>query len=95
MYFDHADLRRPWPWPRPARTASPSGSRPGTRRGLGPGEELYRLREALSPWHGPPPANVASGMLRLDAAPALEQERLRVPERVCDLELAAGNCHQV
>ncbi|WP_327360676.1 AfsR/SARP family transcriptional regulator [Streptomyces sp. NBC_01296] len=64
-------------------------------RGLGPGEELYRLREALSPWHGPPPANVASGMLRLDAAPTLEQERLRVPERVCDLELAAGNCHQV
>ncbi|MFI5999397.1 BTAD domain-containing putative transcriptional regulator [Streptomyces sp. NPDC051366] len=61
----------------------------------GPGEELYRLREALSLWHGPPLANVASRMLRRDAAPALEQERLRVLERVCDLELAAGNCHQV
>ncbi|WUL03592.1 winged helix-turn-helix domain-containing protein [Streptomyces sp. NBC_00354] len=61
----------------------------------GPGEELYRLREALSLWHGPPLANVASCMLRRDAAPALEQERLRVLERVCDLELAAGNCHQV
>ncbi|MFD9359951.1 BTAD domain-containing putative transcriptional regulator [Streptomyces sp. NPDC060031] len=60
-----------------------------------PGEELYRLREALSLWHGPPLANVASLMLRRDAVPALEQERLRVLERVCDLELAAGNCHQV
>ncbi|WP_037835563.1 AfsR/SARP family transcriptional regulator, partial [Streptomyces sp. NRRL S-244] len=61
----------------------------------GPGEELYRLREALSLWHGPPLANVASRMLRRDAVPSLEQERLRVLERVCDLELAAGNCHQV
>ncbi|MFD7085226.1 BTAD domain-containing putative transcriptional regulator [Streptomyces sp. NPDC059918] len=63
--------------------------------GGGPGEELYRLREALSLWHGPPLANVASRMLRRDAVPSLEQERLRVLERVCDLELAAGNCHQV
>ncbi|MFK0043867.1 BTAD domain-containing putative transcriptional regulator [Streptomyces sp. NPDC090741] len=61
----------------------------------GPGEELYRLREALSLWHGPPLANVASRMLRRDAVPSLEQERLRVLERVFDLELAAGNCHQV
>ncbi|WP_372481372.1 AfsR/SARP family transcriptional regulator [Streptomyces flavotricini] len=61
----------------------------------GPGEELYRLREALSLWQGPPLANVASRMLRRDAVPSLEQERLRVLERVCDLELAAGNCHQV
>ncbi|WUA85713.1 AfsR/SARP family transcriptional regulator [Streptomyces sp. NBC_00207] len=61
----------------------------------GPGEELYRLREALSLWRGQPLANVASRMLQQDAVPALEQERLRVLERVCDLELAAGNCHQV
>ncbi|MFE7094414.1 AfsR/SARP family transcriptional regulator [Streptomyces erythrochromogenes] len=61
----------------------------------GPGEELYRLREALTLWQGQPLANVASGMLQSDAVPALEQERLRVLERVCDLELAAGNCHQV
>ncbi|MEV8532429.1 BTAD domain-containing putative transcriptional regulator [Streptomyces sp. NPDC051211] len=61
----------------------------------GPGEELYRLREALSLWHGQPLANVASRLLHRDAVPALEQERLRVLERVCDLELAAGNCHQV
>ncbi|MEU9375494.1 AfsR/SARP family transcriptional regulator [Streptomyces sp. NPDC048255] len=58
-------------------------------------EELYRLREALSLWHGTPLANVASRMLQRDAVPVLEQERLRVLERVCDLELAAGNCHQV
>uniref|UniRef100_A0AAU2K3X5 Winged helix-turn-helix domain-containing protein n=1 Tax=Streptomyces sp. NBC_00049 TaxID=2903617 RepID=A0AAU2K3X5_9ACTN len=61
----------------------------------GPGEELYRLRGALSLWHGQPLANVASRLLQEDAVPALEQERLRVLERVCDLELAAGNCHQV
>lgn len=60
-----------------------------------PGEELYRLREALSLWNGQPLANVASRMLQLHAVAALEQERLRVLERVCDLELAAGNCHQV
>ncbi|APU44829.1 AfsR family transcriptional regulator [Streptomyces sp. TN58] len=60
-----------------------------------PGEELYGLREALSLWQGQPLANVASRMLQRDAVPALEQERLRVLERVCDLELAAGNCHQV
>lgn len=68
-------------------------ARAGTAAGLG--EELYRLREALSLWQGQPLANVASRMLQQDAVPALEQERLRVLERVCDLELAAGNCHQV
>ncbi|MEU8777929.1 AfsR/SARP family transcriptional regulator [Streptomyces sp. NPDC048606] len=65
------------------------------RAAAGSGEELYRLRESLSLWHGQPLSNVASRMLQRDAAPALEQERLRVLERVCDLELAAGNCHQV
>ncbi|WP_323183504.1 BTAD domain-containing putative transcriptional regulator [Streptomyces sp. NBC_00091] len=65
------------------------------RAAAGTAEELYRLREALSLWHGQPLANVASRMLQRDAVPALEQERLRVLERVCDLELAAGNCHQV
>ncbi|MFC9815635.1 BTAD domain-containing putative transcriptional regulator [Streptomyces virginiae] len=67
----------------------------GAGAAAGPGEELYRLREALSLWQGQPLANVASRMLQQDAVPALEQERLRVLERVCDLELAAGNCHQV
>ncbi|MEE1751522.1 AfsR/SARP family transcriptional regulator [Streptomyces sp. SP18CS02] len=61
----------------------------------GPEEELYRLREALALWRGPLLANVASRMLQRDAVPALEQERLRVLERACDLELANGNCHQV
>lgn len=61
----------------------------------GQGEELYRLREALSLWQGQPLANVASRLLQQHAVAALEQERLRVLERVCDLELAAGNCHQV
>lgn len=65
------------------------------RAAAGTPEELYRLREALSLWHGQPLSNVASAMLQRDAVPALEQERLRVLERVCDLELAAGNCHQV
>ncbi|MEU2827626.1 BTAD domain-containing putative transcriptional regulator [Streptomyces lavendulae] len=65
------------------------------RAAAGTDGELYRLREALSLWHGQPLANVASRMLQRDAVPALEQERLRVLERICDLELAAGNCHQV
>ncbi|MGE7384717.1 BTAD domain-containing putative transcriptional regulator [Streptomyces sp. NPDC004126] len=65
------------------------------RAAAGTPGELYRLREALSLWQGQPLSNVASGMLQRDAVPALEQERLRVLERVCDLELAAGNCHQV
>ncbi|MDK9500319.1 BTAD domain-containing putative transcriptional regulator [Streptomyces katrae] len=65
------------------------------RAAAGTPEELYRLREALSLWQGQPLSNVASGMLQRDAVPALEQERLLVLERVCDLELAAGNCHQV
>ncbi|MDA5282301.1 BTAD domain-containing putative transcriptional regulator [Streptomyces sp. Isolate_45] len=65
------------------------------RAATGTDEELYRLRESLSLWQGQPLANVASRMLQRDAVPALEQERLRVLERICDLELAAGNCHQV
>ncbi|MER6517434.1 BTAD domain-containing putative transcriptional regulator [Streptomyces sp. NPDC001553] len=65
------------------------------RAAAGEEEELYRLRAALALWQGQPLANVASRMLQRDAVPALEQERLRVLERVCDLELAAGNCHQV
>ncbi|MFJ3876101.1 BTAD domain-containing putative transcriptional regulator [Streptomyces sp. NPDC090077] len=65
------------------------------RAAAGTPEELYRLREALSLWQGQPLSNVASGMLQRDAVPSLEQERLRALERVCDLELAAGNCHQV
>ncbi|AJE81321.1 putative AfsR-like transcriptional regulator [Streptomyces albus] len=57
--------------------------------------ELYRLKEALALWHGPLLANVASRMLHRDALPGLVEERLRVLERVCDLELAAGQCRQV
>ncbi|MEJ8640902.1 BTAD domain-containing putative transcriptional regulator [Streptomyces sp. MS1.HAVA.3] len=78
----------------PRSRAVPHAHGPGRVRGR-PGEELYRLREALSLWQGQPLANVASRLLQQDAVPALEQERLRVLERVCDLELAAGNCHQV
>ncbi|MFD3874119.1 BTAD domain-containing putative transcriptional regulator [Streptomyces sp. NPDC058623] len=65
------------------------------RAAAGTDEELYRLRKSLSLWQGQPLANVASRMLQRDAVPALEQERLRVLERIGDLELAAGNCHQV
>ncbi|QKW05500.1 AfsR/SARP family transcriptional regulator [Streptomyces sp. NA04227] len=57
--------------------------------------ELYRLRQALALWQGPLLANVASRMLHRDALPGLVEERLRVLERVCDLELAAGQCGQV
>ncbi|MFE9254214.1 BTAD domain-containing putative transcriptional regulator [Streptomyces sp. NPDC006879] len=60
-----------------------------------PDAELYRLKEALALWRGPLLANVASRMLHQDVVPWLEQQRLRALERVCDLELRAGHCHQV
>ncbi|MER5280749.1 BTAD domain-containing putative transcriptional regulator [Streptomyces sp. NPDC002809] len=52
--------------------------------------ELYTLRAALSLWQGPLLANVPSELLHRDEVPRLAEERLRVLERVCDIELARG-----
>lgn len=57
--------------------------------------ESYVLREALALWHGPVLANVSSQMLHRDEAPRLTEERLRVLERLCDIELARGRCREV
>ncbi|GEC08020.1 hypothetical protein SSP24_56750 [Streptomyces spinoverrucosus] len=57
--------------------------------------ESYVLREALALWHGPVLANVSSEMLHRDEAPRLTEERLRVLERLCDIELARGRCREV
>ncbi|WP_326733635.1 BTAD domain-containing putative transcriptional regulator [Streptomyces sp. NBC_01022] len=52
--------------------------------------ELYTLRAALSLWQGPLLANVPSELLHRDEVPRLTEERLRVLERVCDIELERG-----
>ncbi|HET9382655.1 MAG TPA: AfsR/SARP family transcriptional regulator [Streptomyces sp.] len=53
------------------------------------------LREALALWHGPVLANVSSQRLHRDEAPRLTEQRLRVLERLCDIDLARGRCHEV
>ncbi|MEU5363924.1 AfsR/SARP family transcriptional regulator [Streptomyces sp. NPDC005925] len=57
--------------------------------------EVCVLREALALWHGPVLANVSSQRLHRDEAPRLTEQRLRVLERLCDIELARGRCHEV
>ncbi|MEV6781290.1 BTAD domain-containing putative transcriptional regulator, partial [Streptomyces sp. NPDC051098] len=57
--------------------------------------ESQVLREALALWQGPVLANVSSQILHRDEVPRLTQERLRALERLCDIELALGRCHQV
>ncbi|MCF6525557.1 AfsR/SARP family transcriptional regulator, partial [Streptomyces sp. JJ36] len=57
-----------------------------------PEKELYALKEALALWQGPVLANVRSDALHRDEVPRLTEERLRVVERACDLELALGRC---
>lgn len=52
--------------------------------------ELYTLRAALALWQGPLLANVPSELLHRDEVPRLTEERLRVLERVCDIELERG-----
>ncbi|AWL41207.1 MULTISPECIES: BTAD domain-containing putative transcriptional regulator [unclassified Streptomyces] len=52
--------------------------------------ELYTLRAALALWQGPLLANVPSDLLHRDEVPRLAEERLRVLERVCDIELEHG-----
>ncbi|MFD4762566.1 BTAD domain-containing putative transcriptional regulator [Streptomyces sp. NPDC058439] len=56
--------------------------------------ELYTLRAALALWQGPLLANVPSDLLHRDEVPRLAEERLRVLERVCDIELKYGRCRE-
>ncbi|MFE4451665.1 BTAD domain-containing putative transcriptional regulator [Streptomyces sp. NPDC056796] len=55
---------------------------------------LYTLRRALALWQGPLLANVPSDLLHRDEVPRLAEERLRVLERVCDIELEHGRCRE-
>ncbi|MFI8089815.1 BTAD domain-containing putative transcriptional regulator [Streptomyces sp. NPDC086080] len=65
-------------------------------RAVGAGEsELSLLRSALSLWRGPLLANVPSDLLHRDEVPRLAEERLRVLERVGEIELAQGRCREV
>ncbi|MEV6120197.1 BTAD domain-containing putative transcriptional regulator [Streptomyces sp. NPDC052077] len=65
-------------------------------RAAGGGEsELPLLRGALALWRGPLLANVASDLLHRDEVPRLAEERLRVLERVCEIQLAQGRCREV
>uniref|UniRef100_UPI0004C8548D AfsR/SARP family transcriptional regulator n=2 Tax=Streptomyces griseus TaxID=1911 RepID=UPI0004C8548D len=59
-----------------------------------PDAELSALRGALALWQGPLLANVPSELLHRDEVPRLSEERLRVLERVVDLELEHGRCHE-
>ncbi|MEU8762902.1 BTAD domain-containing putative transcriptional regulator [Streptomyces sp. NPDC048659] len=58
------------------------------------GSELYTLRSALALWQGGLLANVPSDLLHRDEVPRLAEERLRVLERVCDIELEQGRCRE-
>lgn len=57
--------------------------------------ELPLLRTALGLWRGPLLANVPSELLHRDEVPRLTEERLRVLERVCDIQLARGRHREV
>lgn len=56
--------------------------------------ELYTLRSALTLWQGGLLSNVPSDLLHRDEVPRLAEERLRVLERVCDIELEHGRCRE-
>ncbi|MFF3838938.1 BTAD domain-containing putative transcriptional regulator [Streptomyces sp. NPDC001930] len=56
--------------------------------------ELYTLRSALALWQGGLLSNVPSDLLHRDEVPRLAEERLRVLERVCDIELEHGRCRE-
>ncbi|KOX19421.1 AfsR family transcriptional regulator [Streptomyces sp. NRRL F-6491] len=67
-----------------------------TAQAEGAGEaELPLLRKALDLWHGPLLTNVPSELLHRDEVPRLVEERLRVLERVCEIQLARGRCRDV
>ncbi|MFB7543197.1 BTAD domain-containing putative transcriptional regulator [Streptomyces zaomyceticus] len=56
--------------------------------------ELYALRSALALWQGALLSNVPSDLLHRDEVPRLAEERLRVLERVCDIELEHDRCRE-
>ncbi|WP_328940734.1 winged helix-turn-helix domain-containing protein [Streptomyces sp. NBC_00250] len=56
--------------------------------------ELYTLRTSLALWQGALLSNVPSDLLHRDEVPRLAEERLRVLERVCDIELEHGRCRE-
>ncbi|MGW4853239.1 BTAD domain-containing putative transcriptional regulator [Streptomyces sp. NPDC004288] len=60
----------------------------------GTGSELYTLRSALALWQGGLLSNVPSDLLHRDEVPRLAEERLRVLERVCDIELEHDRCRE-
>ncbi|MER5629111.1 AfsR/SARP family transcriptional regulator [Streptomyces nitrosporeus] len=66
----------------------------GRAAASGTESELYTLRAALALWQGPLLANVPSALLHRDEVPRLAEERLRVLERVCDIELEHGRCRE-
>ncbi|WP_432131927.1 BTAD domain-containing putative transcriptional regulator [Streptomyces tendae] len=57
--------------------------------------ELPLLRTALGLWRGPLLGNVPSELLHRDEVPLLVEERLRVLERVCEIQLARGRSREV
>ncbi|MEV6963912.1 BTAD domain-containing putative transcriptional regulator [Hamadaea sp. NPDC051192] len=52
--------------------------------------QLVLLEGALALWRGPLLANVPSASLHRDAVPRLNEERLRVLERLCELKIQLG-----
>ncbi|MEW2550970.1 AfsR/SARP family transcriptional regulator [Streptomyces zhihengii] len=78
------------------RTLDLIAFREQVRQAAGPARDaaarLRLLKDALSLWQGPLLANVRSDVLHRDVVPRLAEERLRVVERVCDLELSLGRC---
>ncbi|MEV7280905.1 AfsR/SARP family transcriptional regulator [Streptomyces sp. NPDC093111] len=60
----------------------------------GADSELYTLRSALALWQGSLLSNVPSDLLHRDEVPRLAEERLRVLERVCDIELGHDRCRE-
>ncbi len=55
-----------------------------------PDRQLVLLEQALALWRGPLLANVPSESLHRDAVPRLNEERLRVLERSCELKIELG-----
>jgi SARP family transcriptional regulator, regulator of embCAB operon len=60
-----------------------------------PGASLALLRAALALWRGPALGNVPSGVVHREEVPRLDEEQLRVVERVFDLEVALGHRREV
>ncbi|MEU7712006.1 BTAD domain-containing putative transcriptional regulator [Micromonospora chalcea] len=66
-----------------------------TRAETDPETELATLEEALALWSEPMLANVPSEALHRDVVPRLNEERVRVIERLCDLKIGLGRDRSV